>query len=111
MRTKKPPRKFSDIFAKYKTYNPTIEGYGSVKDWGRAFDEVMGGEEARVTLGTDDPLTIMGFSKMPSLDELKAVYRKLVKIHHPDMGGNPETAKKIIAAYSTLLDRIQRAAI
>ena len=103
-------RKFSDIFDRYKHYNPSAEGYGTVKDWGRAFDDVMGGEEARATLGADDPLTIMGFRILPTMDELKSAYRKLITIHHPDHGGNADTARKIIAAYSTLLERLQRAA-
>lgn len=106
MRTKKV-RKFSDCFAKYKTYD-TSDGFGSVKDWARAFEDVMGSQEAKSTLGADDPLSILGFSVLPTLEVLKQVYRKLVKIHHPDAGGSEEMAKKIIAAYSVVLERIQR---
>lgn len=31
--------------------------------------------------------------------EIKAAYYRLVKIHHPDTGGDPEMMKKINAAY------------
>ena len=37
-----------------------------------------------------------------SPDELKNAYRDLSKKHHPDVGGNQEDFKKIVAAYDTL---------
>ena len=91
----------------YKTY--TSGGSGSVREWGRAFDERMGVGEANRVLREDDPLVIMGFTSLPFIDDLKRAYRKLMMIHHPDRGGDHETAKKIIAAYSILEDRISRA--
>lgn len=94
----------------YKTYNPSEKGYGNVSEWGRAFDERMGVDEAKKVLDDDNPLVIMGFTKLPSMDELKSAYRKLMKIHHPDVvGGNAGTAMKIIAAYAVLEDRIRKA--
>lgn len=30
----------------YKTYDPVVSGYGSAKDWGAAFESVMGQDEA-----------------------------------------------------------------
>lgn len=104
-KAKKP---FSDIFSKYKTYDPSVEGYGSESEWGKAFDERMGVEEAAAALGDDNPLTILGFKKMPTMDALKTAYRKLIRIHHPDFGGTDEMARRIIAAYSILEDRIRR---
>ena len=41
----------------------------------------------------------MYFSKCSSLEELKAEYRRLVKIHHPDHGGDTATMQKINAEY------------
>ena len=35
---------------------------------------------------------------------IKKAYRELVKIHHPDKGGNEETFKEIDAAYKVLCD-------
>jgi len=39
----------------------------------------------------------------PSRAEIKQQYRKLVKKHHPDAGGNPETFIEIRQAYEQLL--------
>lgn len=110
-REKKPPRKFSDCFAKYKHYDVKASGFGSVRDWGWAFDNVMGEEEAKATLGEDNPLFILGLTLLPdTLEALKKVYRSIVKIYHPDNGSQPDAAKatKIIAAYATLKAQIER---
>ena len=110
-KVKKPPRAFADIFKKYKNYNPAEVGFGSVRDWGRAFDEVMGEREAADTLGSDDPLSMFGFRVLPTMDELKKAYRLLVRQYHPDNGAKADAnmAVKIIAAYSLLKARIERA--
>jgi hypothetical protein len=107
-RIKKPAVKRSPLEG-YRTYNPNAEGYGSVSDWGRAFDERMGVEEAGRVLRDDDPIVIMGFTSLPIMDELKKAYRKLMMQYHPDRaGGNAGMAMKIIAAYSILEDSIRR---
>jgi hypothetical protein len=107
MATKK--RNFADVFKRYRTYDPKTEGYGSVKDWSAAFNERMGLNEARATLNANNPLAILGLTVLPdTLEALKKVYRALIRVHHPDAGGDPEMAKKIIAAYSVLEDRIHR---
>lgn len=42
----------------------------------------------------------MYFTKCNSLDELKAEYRRLVKVHHPDHGGDTATMQAINAEYT-----------
>lgn len=42
---------------------------------------------------------VLGIEKTASIDEIANRRRELVKIHHPDRGGNPETFNKIQAAY------------
>ena len=37
-----------------------------------------------------------------TLDEIKKAYRKQVKVHHPDAGGNDNTFKQLSTAYETL---------
>lgn len=43
------------------------------------------------------------FAGVTNLDELKAEYKKLCKIHHPDLGGDTRTMQEINAEYHHLL--------
>ena len=49
------------------------------------------------------------FKDSKTLEELKAEYRRLIKIHHPDRGGDPETMKQVNneyeAAFNLLKDK------
>jgi DnaJ-class molecular chaperone len=47
----------------------------------------------------DQALKLIGASKSSSLEEIKALYRKLAMIHHPDRGGIAEDFTRIQAAY------------
>jgi len=51
---------------------------------------------------------ILGVDEKASQDEIKKVYRKLVKETHPDKGGSEEQFKKISEAYDTLGDENKR---
>jgi exodeoxyribonuclease VII large subunit len=48
------------------------------------------------------------FTNCKSLDELKAEYRKLVKLHHPDRGGDPEVMKAINNEYEKRFEELKR---
>ena len=91
-----------DFLGGYKTYNPNKAGYGNPKQWNQAFNARLGHDEAKKTLGETDPLSVLELTGKPTWDEIKSQYRKLVLKHHPDRGGNPETFKKIQAAYELL---------
>ena len=99
-------RNFSDIFSRYKTYDDS-HGRGTVKEWGKTFTEKMNLDEARKQIKNTDPLSTMGFNEMPTIETLNNSYRNLMKIHHPDRGGDPLVAKKIIAAYTILSDQLR----
>lgn len=112
-KAKKPPRTFADAFKRYDnpkwTYD-TSNGHGNVDEWRSAWDQRMGADEAKSTLKGDDPLTILGLTKLPTLDELKSTYRKLMLKHqdwHRQDASDEDQAKlrKIIASYSTLVDK------
>ena len=92
--------------AKYGTYNPEFDGFGSSYEWKEIFEKIMGLDEAFEILGSDNPLTVLGFSKLPTLAELKKVYKLLMFKHHPDKGGKKEDAQRIIAAYTTVKEQI-----
>ena len=46
---------------------------------------------------------ILGLRPGASLKEVKAAHRRLVKRHHPDVGGAVETFRRIDAAYRQLM--------
>ena len=52
----------------------------------------------------DKYYNILGVNKNTSISEIKKAYRKLVVIHHPDKGGDPEKFKEITTAFETLSD-------
>ena len=97
---------FDKLFSKYKTYDDS-NGRGSIEEWGRLFNEKMNSSDAMKIMKRDNPLEILGLTKMPDIDELKNVYRKLVMQNHPDKGGDPILCKKIIAAYTILEMQLQ----
>jgi len=51
---------------------------------------------------------ILGVNKTSSKEEIKKAYRNLSKQHHPDVGGDEETFKKIDSAYEILSDDEKR---
>lgn len=48
--------------------------------------------------------TTLDLPNYSSLDKIKAKYKELVKIHHPDKGGCPDKLDKIIIAYESIKD-------
>jgi len=106
-------KSFSDIFSKYKHYDPDKEGYGSVDQWSSAFDTRMGMEEATRRVGKDDPLFVLGLTSLPgTLEALRSVFRKLMlknqEAHRQNASVEAqEVVKRIIAAYTVLVERIR----
>ena len=61
-----------------------------------------------------NPYDILGISKTASDEQIKAAYRKLAKIHHPDLNSDNKSEddkfKEISAAYDLLKDKEKRTA-
>lgn len=55
-----------------------------------------------------DYYNILEVSRTASLDEIKQAYKKKVKQHHPDIGGDPEKFKQINEAYEILSNTDKR---
>ena len=53
---------------------------------------------------------LLGLPPSCSPSEIKAAYRKLVKTHHPDAGGDPYKFIELVSAYDILSDPYARAA-
>ena len=47
---------------------------------------------------------VLGLANDASVDEVKKAYRKLVLLHHPDKGGDPEEFRKITEAYNKIIN-------
>ena len=49
-----------------------------------------------------DPYQILKVHPSAKLEEIKQAYRKLVKIHHPDKGGDSEIMLEVNSAWEIL---------
>ena len=54
--------------------------------------------------GTKGEANMKYFAHCTTLEELKKEYRRLAKIHHPDVGGDTETMKAINAEYDAAVE-------
>ena len=50
-----------------------------------------------------EALDVLGLKRGASQDAIKKSYRRLVKQHHPDLGGSANEFRKINEAYQRLL--------
>lgn len=55
--------------------------------------------------GSTQPIDISGLAGQISEDEINAIRKAMARLHHPDLGGDPERMK----AWNAALDRICRA--
>ena len=56
-----------------------------------------------------DPYLVLGIPSGASDREIKSAYRKHARLHHPDVGGDPDEFKKTQEAYSLIGDPVKRA--
>ena len=48
-----------------------------------------------MTTKPSDPYEELGISSTASTEEIKAAYRELVKLHHPDAGGDARVFERL----------------
>lgn len=85
--------------AKYKTYDPEVEGYGSPAQWQAIFEAAMG---SGATISTEELTEALGLEAEASWDDIKRAYRKQLLKLHPDQGGDPEEFIKAVEAFEAL---------
>ena len=84
------------LFSRYK--RSTTGQRGNPDQWRQSFMSLF--------QHTKDDLTILGMESLPSIQEAKTQYRKLMMEHHPDRGGDVAMAAEINAAYDRVVKRI-----
>lgn len=104
-RVKKPRKSVfdKDFVSPYGTY----EGVrGSREEWRASFEGAWTGtaQEAREFLREETPWSILGIEVNSDLATIKSAYRRLMLVHHPDHGGDPVIARKVMAAYCAMTE-------
>lgn len=78
---------------------------GSPMQWRAAYEEARYSREKAMGILADSPDTphrILGVKADASQREIKAAWRRLVLLHHPDKGGDRVKFEQVMAAYSLL---------
>ncbi len=60
------------------------------------------GRSQKKTIPQDDPFAVMHLLPSAPQSIIEAAWKALAKLHHPDMGGDEETFKRIADAYSRI---------
>ena len=87
----------------YKTYD-TSEGFGNEFEWKKNFNRRMSSDEMANILKNQrmTPAQILEITGIYTFEHVKAQFRKLIMLNHPDKGGSAEQARLIISAYESL---------
>lgn len=101
---------FDKLFASYKTYDPSTEGFGNPDEWKSAFRERVTLGEAHEILRGKNPRVVLGVSARATQAEITKAWRRKMLEVHPDRcqttGLTPEEAhrlsKEALAAYTIL---------
>jgi DnaJ-class molecular chaperone len=80
---------------------------GNPDEWRGFFRDAWDKATAKKLIGEEleTPYKILGVALGASRGEIRRAFLKLIVKHHPDRGGDNETARKIIAAYTILTER------
>jgi hypothetical protein len=89
--------------------------------WARAWLRILRGQDPWPTRASREPAraatrqaapesiwSLLGVAQTASLTEIKAAYRKRALELHPDRGGDPETFRRLLAAYAEAQKRAAR---
>jgi len=100
-------KKKKNIWAdNYRPYGVNEGERGSTSQWKHYFDSAMGIGEAQAIVKDSSPYGILGLSMGCTWAEVKKAFRTLIKIHHPDVGGDRAEFEKVYASYSILKEKL-----
>ena len=77
------------------------EGFPTIEDWEPSplIDELLGS----CTAIDEEAAELLGVPVGASVAQVRKAYRKLVLIHHPDKGGDPQHFNALTEAYNNLV--------
>ena len=96
----KKPR--PSIFSGVSPYGIYEGPRGNSEEWRAAFAYAWNATTAKKIIKEESPWDILGVDRKAPWSTITKAFRRLILVHHPDKGGDPETCKKIIAAYTIL---------
>jgi DnaJ-class molecular chaperone len=99
----KGPKEKRPFGGNYRTYD-TSQGFGNPNEWRAAFEQRMGLDKAKETLGDSDPYVILGVNRTDDWKTIKLAHRAKARATHPDLnpGIDPRNFHLVQAAYETI---------
>jgi small-conductance mechanosensitive channel len=72
----------------------------------KRMNEKRASQKASIDQNKLNAIKLMGLSNNPTIEEVKKSYRKLSKIHHPDVGGTQTNFIRLTKAYDYLIESL-----
>lgn len=93
--------KYDRVWKNMRAIQKTIEAMRGIERWGSSdmLDRAFTGFASLPAPGKREWWVVLGLNGTESTDQIKARFRELAKIHHPDNGGSADTFAEINNAY------------
>lgn len=100
--------KYDRVWKNMRAIQKTIEALRGIERWGSSdmLDRAFTGFAALPAPGVRNWWEVLGVERNASPDEIKARYRALAKLQHPDAGGSSSLMAEINSAYQDALSRV-----
>jgi DnaJ domain len=100
--------KYDKVWKNMRAIAKTIEAMRGIERWGSSdmLDRAFTGFAALPAPGVRNWWEVLGIDRSASPDEIKARYRTLAKLQHPDAGGSSTLMAEINFAYQDALSKV-----
>ena len=98
-------RKQAEIDRLYREYRENLKRRLDQEREARERRERIHNNVHKINQNRANALKLMGLSGNPSEKEIKSAYKKLAKVHHPDLGGKQANFIKLQKAYDYLMNK------